>query len=362
MHPETLKLIDKLNWIYRVIDTAYLFRNEDVNDFSKRVILRIIFVQVVNLLKIIGNIKNNLYREGLINQIERKQLEENIKILKKSYENSFDIVRDKLTAHGQPVDLIELVDWWQAIDYTTIEIIYHDSKTVQSDLKEIKDVKLLTIPDYFPIKIPSTSILSKSNNKAKMSADRLGLAKSNTIALIACHETQEKAQLIVSVISFLENNFELTRLLNNPEGIFKTILFDIGWMLVIIDLISLIDNMFEETAHDKSLLAYWKNDMDGYEYLISVNKQRNHEFETSIRAIRNTFCAHIDSKKSIKDLYSNFYSLDLSQIATYTVFLINGFYTACRKDVRTGTFLMNNMDIGGYEDIKISSRTKPFDK
>jgi len=45
MHPETLKLIDKLNWIYRVIDTAYLFRNEDVNDFSKRVILRIIFVQ-----------------------------------------------------------------------------------------------------------------------------------------------------------------------------------------------------------------------------------------------------------------------------------------------------------------------------
>lgn len=361
MEVETKNIINKLSWILRVIDTAYLFRNENVNDFSKRVILRIIFVQVDNFLKIIGNIKNRLYREGFITQLEKKEIEENIKELTKSYDGSFDVVRDKLTAHGQPVDLVDLIELWMQIDYSTIEIIYQDIKTIQSNLDKIRDVNLLTIPDYLPLSIPTTSSFSKSNNKVKMSSDRFGLAKANTIAMISCHETQEKAQIILSIINFLEIDFELTKILDNPKSIFENMLFDIGWILVFVDLISLIDNLFEDVDYDKSLLSYWKNDMKGYNHLKSICEQRDLVFESKIRRIRNKFSAHIDSFESIESLYKEFYEIDLKSISLYTVFLVNGFFDACRKDIRTGTFLINNKEILGYKNIEVATNVKPFD-
>lgn len=358
METETHNLSEKVSLIFRLLDAGYLLRNEDMNDHSKRVALRIIFIQVDNLLKFVGRLKNGLFREGAIDISTKIEIEGFVRELENSYRHSFDIVRDKLSAHNQPLDILALLDWWNEIDYTTIEILYDDAKAIQRAFKSVRGITFLPISDYSPLTIPSKGALSKNQDSPKVSSDRLAISKSNTIAMIACHDSQEKAQLIVSVIDFLEIDFALTVISNNPSTIYERLVFDIGWMLAIIDLCSLIDNLFETNQYDQSLLEHWKHDMKGYDYLNEINGKRNHELESIIREVRNKFAAHVDSDDVIKKLYDNFNTIDLASVHSYACMLVNTFLNACRMDIRTKMFLIQSAPVSGV--IAVNKTVEPF--
>ncbi|MCW8966871.1 MAG: hypothetical protein OQK82_09340 [Candidatus Pacearchaeota archaeon] len=359
MEVDTHKLVEKVGWIFKLLDCGYLLRNEEMNDHAKRVLLRIVFIQVDNLLKFSGRLKNRLFTEHAIDIITKRTLEELTSKLEASYNNSFDIVRDKLSAHNQPIEILSLLDWWNSIDYSTIEILYDDAKAIQQALSPVHGISFQSIKDYSQLSIPSSNILSINRNSPQVSSDRVALAKPNTVAMIACHESQEKAQIITSIIDFLEIDFALTVVSNNPSTVYERIAFDIGWMLAIIDLCSLIDNMFESNQHDRSLLDYWKDDMEGYDYLASINQNRDAQIEEKLRLIRNKFAAHMDVNETVQNLYRSFNNIDLSSIYLYACSLINAFLNACRMDIRTQTFLIRNTPVSGV--IAVNKEVTPFD-
>jgi hypothetical protein len=163
--------------------------------------------------------------------------------------------------------------------------------------------------------------------------------------MIACHPSQEKAQTILSIIDFLGIDFALTVVNDAPKTLYQNLLFNIGWLLAIVDICALIDNLFHDNQYDKSLLSYWKSDMAGYELISNIDKSRNADLEMQIRAIRNTFGAHLDSTLSLPDIFSQFESIDLSATHQYACYLVNSFFTACRQDIRTKGFCILNVPL-----------------
>ena len=339
----TKELPKKVAWCYRLLDTCYLIRSESITDQSIRIYMRMFFIQVDNLLKYLGELKNELFKDGKITLEERRELESKIRVLSTDYDNSFDIIRDKLAAHNQDIEFEKLIDWWSSIDHSVIELIYSDAKEIQSIL-ESAGVTFMPVPDYSPI----TGNGAQPQEEFKISTDRLAFAKRNTSGMLACHPSQEKAQTITSILEFLDADFRLTYLSDNPDTIYKRLVFDVGWMLVILDTCSLLDNLFVSSPNEKCLLDHWlENDFGGYHSLAQMNSNRNLEYEKCIREIRNQFAAHIDKKSSFEELYSRFENLNLNDLYSYVTNIVNLFNNACRQDVRSSTILINNTTLKG---------------
>lgn len=360
MNTDTMDDLNRLNACFIFLDAAYLFRDEQVTDHCKRTILRFLFIQIDNILSLAGRAKNKLRKEDLITKTDEEQIKRLIKILKKSYASAYDTIRDKIAAHNQPLDLISLLNWWNDIDQTTITVLYGDAKNIQTAFSSVKGLQFQGIYDYSRLSIPEDSPIAQTLNPVpSFSSDRLGLSKPNTVAMIACHPSQEKAQTILSIIDFLEIDFSLTAATNNPATNYQKLLFDIGWLLAMVDICALIDNLFHDNQYDQSLLSYWKSDMAGYETLSNADKDRDIAIEEKIRNIRNTLGAHLDTSRKVTDVFAQFNFIDLTSVHRYASYLIKSFFDACRKDIRTRTFCIRNVPINAIAIQR--NGYKPFD-
>ncbi len=362
MNADTMDDLNRLNACFLFMDAAYLFRDEQVTDHCKRTILRFLFIQIDNILKLSGRTKNKLRKEHLITKADEERIKQLIGALAKSYDQAYDTIRDKIAAHSQPLDLISLLNWWNDIDQTTIAILYGDAKNIQTALASVKGLQFQCISDYARLSIPDTNPISLALNPQvpSFSSDRLGLSKPNVVSMIACHPSQEKAQTILSIIDFLGIDLALTAATENPDTNYQKLLFDIGWLLAMVDICALIDNLFHDNQYDQSLLSHWKPDMGGHEILSKLDKSRDTTIENQIRDIRNTLGAHLDSSRKVSDVLAQFNSIDLASVHRYACNLVNSFFDACRQDIRTRTFCIQNVPINGVISVQ-SNGYKPFE-
>jgi hypothetical protein len=361
MNADTMDDLNRLDVCFLFMDAAYLFRDEQVTDHCKRTILRFLFIQIDNILKLAGRTKNKLRKEHLIAKGEEEQIKQLIGGLANSYDHAYDTIRDKIAAHSQPLDLVSLLNWWNDIDQTTIAVLYEDAKKIQTALASVKGLHFQGIADYAKLAIPSTNPISLALNSQvpSFSSDRLGLSRPNVVSMIACHPSQEKAQTILSIIDFLGIDFALTSATGAPTTNYQNLLFDIGWLLAMVDICALIDNLFHDKQYDQSLLSHWKSDMAGYEILSRLDKSRDVVIEKQIRDIRNTLGAHLDSTNKVSDVLSQFKSIDLASAHGYACHLVNSFFDACRQDMRTRIFCIQNAPINGVISVQ-SNGYKPF--
>lgn len=360
MNTETIDDLNRLNTCFVFMDAVYLFRDEQVTDHCKRTILRFLFIQIDNILKIAGRAKNKLRKENLITVADERRIKQLIEVLARSFDHAYDTIRDKIAAHSQPLDLISLLNWWSDIDQTTIEILYEDAKNIQAAFTSVNVLQFQRISDHSRLLIPKDSPISLVLNPVpSFSSDRLALSKQNTVSMIACHPSQEKAQTILSIIDFLGIDFALTAAANNPTTNYQKWLLDIGWLLAMVDICALIDNLFNDNQYDQSLLSHWKSDMAGYEALSSCDKTRDATIEGKIRDIRNTLGAHLDTSHKVSDVFAQFNSIDLASVHGYACHLVNSFFDACRKDIRTRTFCIQDVPLIGAISVQ-SNSYKPF--
>ncbi|CUJ30649.1 hypothetical protein [Achromobacter sp. 2789STDY5608621] len=357
MSEELTKSLNRLSLCFVYLDGAYKLSRENIDDHAKRSILRFFFIQLDNLIGLTARAKNLLYRNGSINIKQKKTIEEKIAILEGSYGNAYDAIRDKVAAHTQPMDLIELLGWWNDIDKTTIEVLYDDAEEIKSSVARAAHITFSALPEQIPLQFPDNGkIAVRSSRTPSVSADRLSLAKQNVVSMIEGHETQKKAQAVLSIIDFLECNFSLTVAVDNPETLYKRVVFDIGWLLAIVDLCSLIDNLFKDDKYDKSLLTYWKeHGIKGHDMLFSLFQARELSLENELRDIRNKLAAHIDTEESILDTIIRFEKIDLAQVHSYAIRIVNAFRDACRVDIRTKVFLIHGMTVNAVSIARDSS-------
>lgn len=362
MDKATLELKQKVVYTFRHLDAMYLFRNEVVRDHGKRAILRFFFLQVDNLLKLIGRLKNRLVAEGSLKGEAKRELEHAIAALRATYDNAFDVIRDKFAAHAQLLDLSGAVEWWATIDYSTIEVLYDEVKAIEAALKASKDMEFVPLgADYRPLTVPPENALSPDAQQFHFDAGRFGLTSPGAVGVVFNSPVQEKAQLVVSTLDMLRFDFALTCLVEDYETRYEAYLFDAGWLLAVVDACALIDTLFEHSAHDgPSLLDQWgAQGICGHAALQALNTARDVAFETDLRVLRNKIAAHLDADTAFNELHQDFVDFDLRKLVTYVHRLANGFLNACRHDIRTKTFAAHGMPLSGVRGL--FHRPRPFD-
>lgn len=362
MDKTTLELRQKVIYTFRHLDAMYLFRNEAVRDHGKRAILRFFFIQIDNLLKIIGQLKNRLVADGSLKGASKRELENAIAALRATYDNAFDVIRDKFAAHAQLLDLGLAVDWWAMIDYSTIEILYGEVEAIEAALKASKNMDFVPLgADYRPLTIPPENELSPDAQQFHFDAGRFGLTSAGAVGALFNAPVQDKAQLVVSTLDMLRFDFALTRLVEHYETRYKTYLFDAGWLLATVDACSLIDTLFEHSIHDgASLLDQWVAEgFDGHAALKALNADRDIAFETDLRALRNKIAAHLDTDTAFNELHRDFVDFDLLKLVEYVHWLANGFLNSCRSDIRTKMFAAHGTPLKGV--FGLAHTPRPFD-
>lgn len=354
----------KLRFIYKFLDGLYLFKNENIDDHAKRNLLRYFFVLTDNLLKLIGNIKNTLFKEGQITLDQRRNFEDSINRLKNDFDKSYDIIRDRFAAHQQELELSDIIGWWNEIDIETITIFYDELNEIKELLKMYIDDFFEPIDDYSPLDFANTPLAPKDGQSFYLAHDRLALTRQNTSGMISIHETQDKAQIILSIVNLTFANFHITTVVNNRETHYKNIIFITAWLLIICDTCSLIDNLYEDIGNKYvnsiSLMNLWKREsIRGHNILEKVNaEKRDHNFETELRTVRNKIGAHLDQQMTIKELLELYNAIDLQRVHNYFIFHANAFRLGCLEDIRTKIFASLDFKLNGVKEFAYSPYKK----
>ncbi|HBP5344614.1 hypothetical protein LER27_31360 [Pseudomonas aeruginosa] len=351
--------LEKVEICFLYLGATQRLSKENINDHAKRSVLRFFFVQIGNLLCLSAVACNLLYKRKVIGVRQKGFIKNKIAILRGSYEGSYDLIRDKVAAHSQPIDLFSLLSVWNDIDQTTIDVLYNDVEEIRLEFSKSAGIDFLALAEPDLLKFDSKISATPVSMAPSVSVDRLSLAKQNVISMVALDESQVKAQTIFSIMDFLECDFLLTAAVDNPDTFYKRMVFDIGWVLVILDLCSLVDNLFEDDEYDRSLLAYWRElNIKGHDLLLLLSQERDQELERQVRNIRNKLGAHIDSVESVSSLIHLLERVSLREIHNYSVKIVNAFCEACSLDVRTKPFLVHGMAINAVSVA--SDNSVPF--
>lgn len=126
-----------------------------------------------------------------------------------------------------------------------------------------------------------------------------------------------------------------------------------------VDICSLIDNLFHDNKYDDSLLSHWSSGIKGYKILLKLKNSRNPVLEKQIRDVRNSLGAHLDSNRQVSVVLTEFSSIDLVSVHRYATILVNSFFDACREDLRTKHFSIRRMILSGMVSAQDNSY-KPF--
>lgn len=335
---QTEKHIDLM---FTYFDTLYKFQEDNMDVGFKRNYLRFFFIQIDNFLKTVDIFKKELHTNSKITTQQKKSLNSKIRTFENSYDSRYDIIRDKISAHNQEIDLLGIVEWWNEIDFITIKSFYDEIIEIKQYIEDNSDIQFTKIQDFEKIDYQNTFFQEKKD--FYLDNGRLGVVSQNSISQISMHNLQEKHQLIQSIINFLKGNLEFTALLNNPQTYYKTNLFNISWHLIITDYISFIDNLFKDIDNkyvkSDNLIKIWgKENISGLNLLKELKDYRENFFEEQIKEVRNKFSAHIDSNLPIEDLNELFDKIDLEKLYKTIQNHVNQYLIACKNDIRTSSF------------------------
>lgn len=339
---------NKINYIYYTTDGIYYFlSNQGISDHSKRCVLRRFFILLDSYLEVISFLKNKLYSENKITLRVKQSLEGEIKDIREEWEDNYEIIRNKFSAHHQDIDETKLLEWWNEIDYTTIAFFYEGMRNICSILSNEGIISTLTPTDYEQIDFSDTCLQEHHDYNFFLAHDRLGISKKNTVSSIGINEFQRKCMLLLSIVDFIFIDCSVTTKTQNYNGYYKKIIFDSAWLLIACDTISLIENLYKDGVHGNSLLCLCPHDWKGLEILKKSNSNRDNAFEEDLTVLRNKFAAHIDTKEQLQSLIGLFENFDLKKMHEYCMFHIQAFQQACFADIRTKLFSFQDQKLTG---------------
>jgi len=86
--------------------------SQNTSSFQQRVLARAVFLRTLDFIKI-GQRANNALNAG--NPTLKNEIKEDLKALKDIFDDTFQTHRDKLSAHYQPIELLERIKLWELI-------------------------------------------------------------------------------------------------------------------------------------------------------------------------------------------------------------------------------------------------------
>lgn len=354
MERATKEDLEKFAYIMRLLRTLYLATNEHISDHPMRVLMRYVFVQIDNLEKMVGRLKNRLVKSGHLRGEHKTEVESAIKKLLLSYRDSLDVIRDKVAAHGQYMEIGKFLEYWRFIDSTSIDVLYDDVFALEASFRKCKLVDFEQVGgDFSPALGAAGSPLNEIGRIPALAADRAGLLRPNATAIIPPRNSAiEATQLAVSIIDALLIDFQISALVDDPRTIYRKHMFDISWYMAITDTCSLIELLFGGDSNSKSVVTLWNEEgIEGASLLHAISASRDKPLEEKLRRIRNSLAAHIDDKLPLSSLIEEYERIDLRQVWLYSIKLLQSFQTACRIDIRTKLFACHGLGLTNLHSV-----------
>ncbi|QSJ16761.1 hypothetical protein JYQ62_34670 [Nostoc sp. UHCC 0702] len=261
-----------------------------------------------------------------------------MKRLKRDYEDFYSKIRDKVADHRQDLPIDELVELWNEIDNTTVNIFIDDAITIYRSMVRLNSnilpfVSSLDITN-FDLKMQLVDLLDAPNiSQIKISADNLAMTQTDTIAVLHINEMQERCSQIVSIFNsfnFSKNLYTVLKLGQDTQRLAK--------VMLVIDVFNFIDNLYPYNRSDpkhkiKSLLEICQQEeLSGYEILNTAYNQRNTCAENKFREVRNQIAAHVDRNLNLNNLLALLDSTNIDE-------LINKVWTPAYKTFKEWCYL-----------------------
>ncbi|MDH4459895.1 MAG: hypothetical protein QE277_00620 [Flectobacillus sp.] len=352
--------IDKLLFCVRMLNLSKWFTNADTDDYRKRILSRSIFLYLDAFFIFAAQIKNTFNSRDL----NTKSIHKKLNAIKHEYDNYHKIIRDKLGAHRQDLDIFQVYEYWNEIDLITLN--YYITE-VQDIYNLIHALNTIDIPAYSDFSIVSSTIIPNSDYGFVVSIDTLAPTRSNYIWRFQKNIDDKFNTRILQINSIIDSILYLKEMY--PSDDLGIDLKRLVKSILIIDVINLLDNIFtNEQSQEHQTDSFYKIaqriNHNGYTVIIRYDKERNLEKEVMIRHVRNKICAHIDDKEPLKNLLKMLDFLPIDDICNLSNFLIKAYIESCSKDIRTQTMLLINTPLDSSVvglKIKNTEFQKPFD-
>lgn len=331
------------------------------DDYLARVYGRSLFVGVDSFLALAPRLKNDLRTRRRLSPRQSQEIAVKIGKLRADYESYYAIIRDKLAAHQQAVDLELLLEAWNEIDEATLTLLSSDVTAVWTDFQargvvaDFARPKELDDPETL---VPFATLAGPEG--MRVGVDRVAATRTNTVGMIPIGPIQEKAIRVVTAFesfsSLVNSGVEHAARWYLPEKACVD--------LLVVDACSAIDNLFEDRAAsgkvpaEECLLRLWKSHcfagaarLEGF--------RRDASLERRLRQLRNKFCAHVDADIPLKDLKAQLVGFPLQSLANYIENVSRAFREACAEDPRTKPFLLHGQEMRGFVSVDVPAG-KPF--
>jgi hypothetical protein len=350
----TTDIKEKNEYIIQELLILESFLNSNVKDLPKRLLFGQLFILIDDFLIWAPRSINFLFRTGVIDRDEKTALKLTITKIKTKHDNNFSIIRDKLAAHHQPIEFLSLIDCIFIIQYSIIQILIDDIHNFYNFLKNKINLNYSKPINSTQFKDP---ILDSNADKSySVSSSRLAHSTDDIVGMILFHETQEKGSLIVSIIDSLDYMIKILNEFETQNAPGRNLILG----LIINNTISFLDNLFNNSQYDSSLVTIWKkNYYTGVALLESF--ERNEKREEELLYLRNKFCSHIDDVELLNSLKIKIQSVDINVLLNYIEKLINNFNKACKMQIQTIMMIFSREPLLGVLGLSSKEEYKPLD-
>ncbi|MFC9600201.1 hypothetical protein ACFTQL_20380 [Peribacillus butanolivorans] len=356
------QLSKKVKYCLEMMDTIKWFSYWMPNDYLSRIFARMFFVYLDSYLDLISRLKNMIRKEG----IDVKQEHSEILRLNKMYEEFFSVIRDKVGAHRQDMEFVELIEKWNDLTNMTIKQFFVISESIYSSLAN-KQQSFMTYTRPVELCATNKKLLieyTKSLNKQipVIAVDNLALTRPNTATIIPTHELQTRGTMLISIIEMIEIEICLYHKFKEINNRFERLLKS----MIIVDLFSIIDNLWgsDKTKYKPEIKGYYKVCEEiqhkGFHILHKTLLQRNILLENYIKIARNKYAAHIDTKNTIEKLFKLTDRIKIDFIIKIFIPLKESFNQANKLDIRTKILLIHGNELKGVHEVKGTGSIKKY--
>ncbi len=361
---EIFELSEKINYLaLRSRAALRLVTEIEVDDYEKRILGRAVFQAVYSFLDLAPRLQNRFFETGTFDKQQRLSTKGKIASLRTFYQSEIEKVRHFLTAHRQPLDFGEAFEFWNSITESAVQKADSMLSEIAEELLKVRGGvrwSLVQTPDVTDF----AKSLKSDKGAAAFASDSLAITRSNTSGLIPSHPDQEKAARVASICHMYRRLIRFVHFAGTSDanGLTQHVL----WLLFLLNGSSLLENLYEnrleEGVEDDSLLKRWKNNPTPYKGLPVIeqaHRERDLALEKTIKDVRNHFAAHLDNELSLEAIIREFEALDHRRVAEYLYQHGYLFFEACRGDIRTKIFLIDDHAVEGAVGLAQDS-TVPF--
>lgn len=285
--------------------------------------------------------------------------------LEKNYNDYYATIRHSLAAHRQDIDYVDMLDAWNAVDWTTTATFAGDAQAAWAALRS-DDASLPYFAASPAVANPSllTALVTgpQLGDSATLSLDNLSMTRGQ-IGFVPTHRVQTRGFEVVSVLDCIEVADDALIAVNAADDDLRRL----ATSTMLLDLCNLVDCVFgiaggrAEAPEDSFLDILEEDGFGGAPRLRAVADALDLGAVGLLRAVRNKIVAHLEPNEGLADLLHDLDTVDGGDVNAVFSTARNAFYESCADDFFTQIFLIHGRQVAGLKVVPAPEVHKPYD-